>query len=297
MEQDSELAELLKQVAAAEGTERAEALLGAGHRMMALGRAEEALAAVSAARDLFALGPSSAPLPLCDHNTAVLLGLVGRDEEALEVHRRAIELYTERFDLPEAARCSVHVAETLRSLGRHDDALVQYEAAAEALEGQGSDEAGTCRLERSELLVELGRFEEAHTALVAVRPGLTGCVSCVARCAALDADALAGLDRFAEALAAAEEATALWDACGVDGQVTACQLRVASLLARTGRADAALDRLEDLRENYRADGDAVGVARCDRETAIALEALGRGQDAAPLRRASAVVLAAAGVAA
>lgn len=257
LERDGEAAELLDQVAAAEGTERAEALLGAGHRMMALGRAEEALV----------------------------------------VHRRAIELHAERFDLLEAGRCAVHVAETLRSLGRHDEALDQYEAAAVALEAQGDDEAGACRLERSELLVELGRCEEAHTALVAVRPGLTGCVTCVARCAALHADALAGLDRFAEALASAEEATALLDACDVDDQVTACELRVASLLAHTGRADAALDRLEDLRENYRAEGDAVGVARCDRETAIALEALGRGQDAAPLRRASAVVLAAAGVAA
>ena len=297
LERDGELAMLLEAVATAEGAERAEALLGAGHRMLELGRAEEALAAVTAARDIFEAAELSGPLTMCEHNTAVVLAALGRVDEALDRHRSAVELHTERFEPLEAARCVVHVADLLRIMGRHDDALAQYEAAAAALDAEGPDEAGACRLQRTELLVELDRFEEAAGALMALRPALTGCVSCVARWAEQTADTLAGMQRFTEALAAAEEAVALWDACGVDVRVTACDLRVASLMARCDRAEAAIDRLEELREAFRAEGDAVAVARCDDATAVALDALGHEEDAQRLPRRSEVVLDAAGMAA
>ena len=298
IERDSELAGLLAEVAAAEGAERAEVLLGAGHRLLELGRGEEALAAVASARELFETESVSGPLAMCAHNEAVVLLALGRLDESLDQHRRAVELFRERFDTVEAARCTVHVADTLRQLGRHDEALAAYETARDELEAEAAgDAAGDCALRRADLLLELERFEEALGELLGGRELLVGCVSCVARCVERIADALAGLDRLDDALASAEEAVALWDACGEDDAVAAAELKAAGLLARLGRSDAALQTLDGLRSMYRCEGDAVGVARCDRTAALALEAKGDDDQASRLRRTSALVLAAAGVAA
>src|SRR5687767_5148008 len=137
LERDAELAVWLAEAAESEGVQRAEALLAAGHRMLALGRGEEAVAAVATARDLFEEAAVSGPLARCDHNAATVLSTLGRHDEALELHRRAVELHRERFELVEAARCEVHVADTLRAMGRSEDALAQYEADGRSLGGRG----------------------------------------------------------------------------------------------------------------------------------------------------------------
>ncbi len=298
LERDEVLAELWKEAAAAEGTDRADVLVRAGERLLMIGRGEEALAAVLTARELFDTAVVTSQLAACDHNAAVVLTSLGRQDEALERHRRAVQGHRDRLESAEAAVCAGHVADHLRAVGRADEALAQYAAARDDLVAADADgDAGDCSLRRADLLIELGRNEEAVVELTTARALLTGCVSCVARCAARFVDTFAGLDRLTEALAAAEEAVALWDACGIEGEQWACEIKLAEVQARLGRADEALDRLDDLRTAYRIEGDAVGVARCDRTAAVALEVKGQAEDAERFRKKSAIVLAAAGVAA
>lgn len=294
IERDSELADLLAEMAVAEGAERAEVLLGAGHRLLELGRGEEALAAVASARELFETASVSGPLGMCMHNEAVVLLSLGRLDESLDQHLRAVELFRQRFDTVEAAQCTVHVADTLRQLGRNDEALAAYGSARDELEAEA---AGDCAIRRADLLLELDRFEEALGELLGGRELVVGCVSCVARCVERISDAFAGLGRLDEALGSAEEAIALWDACGEDDAVTSAELKAAGLLVQLGRSGDALNALHGLRAVYREEGDAVGVARCDRTAAHALETMGDNDEASRLRRTAALVLAAAGLAA
>jgi len=290
---DEVLAELWRDVAASDGRERARALVVAGHRLLELGRGEEALAAVDTASSL--LEEAGDALGHCEHNAAVVLLTLDRVEEALERHRRAVERHRARFDNIHAAACEVHVADVLRLLGRHDEALAVYAAAAVELHLHGDESsAGEARCKAGELLLELERWDEAWAELTAARELVSGCVGCVARCMSLLADAHAGAGELEQAVAAATEARALWDACGDDEDVAACDLRLATLLARS-QPEEALDRLSQLRVAFRSESDAVSVARCDRASADALEALGLDDEAARHRHASEVVLAAAGM--
>lgn len=297
IERDRELAERLAEVAGSEGVGRAEALMWAADRMVQIGGVEDALAALSAAVDLFEAAGVTAPVAACEHNMAVILRGLGRTEEALEHHERAVAFFREQFDSEEAARCTLHVGDLLHDLGRHEEALAAYAAVRDEQLDSEPARAGAAGIRRGRVLVELARHEEAVVELTAARPLVIGCVSCVAKCVGSLADALAGLGRLDDALEAAQEAAALWDACGADDEQAAADLRVAELLARLGRVERALQDLHDLRHTYRDDGDTVGVARCDRAAAIAFEARGDREDAERLRRTSAAVLAAAGVAA
>jgi tetratricopeptide (TPR) repeat protein len=295
VEPDEELAALWPEVAAAEGVHRAQGLLAAGQRLLELDRGEEALAAVDTAIDLLSEAEVSEPRALCEHNAAVVLLSLGRTEEALERHRHAVELHRQRFEGVAAALCEIHVADVLRLLGRTDEALAVYAGAAIVLElGDERSSAGEARAKAGELLLELERWNEAVAELTAARELLVGCVECVARCVGMLADAHAETGAIEPAIEAAAEARALWDACGEDDQVAACDLRLARLRARS-EPEEALDQLWDLRVAFRAGADAVNVARCDGAAAVALEALGQDEEAARRRNDAAAVLAAAGL--
>lgn len=299
MSLEEEARRLWREAGEATGSARAQVLIGLGHVLLHLDRTDEALAAVGAARDLFAEDGDPEDVALCDHNAAVLHHRRGELAESLERHVSAAEGYAAVVGWESsAASCLAHVAELHREVGDLDAACATYRRAVPqlaALDEEG--EAGRFSLGWARALLADDEAHEAVAVLRQARSMLEGDVEAGAACAALTAEALGEAGLPDEALAELDRAEALWDALGDDEELIRCGLVRAGLLVAAGSAAAALDVAEDTRSALRMGGAAADVARCDLVAARALHELDRAEEAARRHRRAIAVLEAAGEAA
>ena len=109
-----------------------------------------------------------------------------------------------------------HQAEESVSDGRHDDAVAQLRLAAAAFWSVGDMRTATCKSLLGDVLLDVGRYDEARSAL--------------------------------------EEARALFLTVGQRADVADCDFSIGHLLAVTGQYDAARDRLDAAWRGYAAAG-------------------------------------------
>lgn len=293
---EEEVGRLWADAAAATGTARAHVLLALGHVLFDLDRHQEALAAVGAARDVFADADQPEDVALCDHNRAVVLYGSGRLAESLERHRAAADGYARvpGFEAA-AAGCLAHVAELQRELGDVDGALVAFADAVDRLEHLDERrEAGRYAVPWAATLLEAGRPDEAVSVTDRARVLLTGDVAAVAACEVVAADAFLRTGAVGAALEAVERAESLWDAVGDDDELDRCAVRRAEALVAGGDVAAARAAVAPVRTRARARGDAVLVARCDLVAARVDARSGRPDEARRRFVAAATVFEAAG---
>lgn len=267
-------AALFAAVADESGAGRADALGELGQASFEAGDLDVALAAAEEAADLYLEHDRPGGAACATHNASVTLRALGRLDEAIERHREAIDLHRFADDVDDVAVCRVHLAELLLEQGDDKAATAELRSVLELAEPHpfqpdlGPSALGALSVAAALLArraTGLGAAKEAEQHLEQARWwGEVGApVEHVGALHLATADLFLVTDRFAEAVACAERARAVFDALGDDDGVRTCDIRIAEALAFAGDAKAP-DRILALRAEDRSEGRANGVAGCDR---------------------------------
>lgn len=275
--------ESLAAAAAAGGAtlQSARALRIASHALAYLGRLDEAIAAADRSRT--AALAAGAPVDAARADVASMHPLAkgGRPLEAVERGMRAREAMRAAGAPAMAARADLNLANVLRLLGRHDEALASLDAALAAFAGDPTV-AGQVQNSRGEVLLALGRIGESEAAFVEARRALSGDRSRFAAGMVTGnlADLHARAGRAAEAIALFGEARSALRAEGAQGHAARIDVEESELLEAIGASDDALEGARRAMQSLEPAGHAWECARAEETVARALLSMGRAEDAA-----------------
>lgn len=261
-------------------TQAARALRIASHALAYLGRFDEAIAAADRSRGTAASAGADVDAARADVASMHPLAKAGRPLEAIERGMRARDAMRAAGAAAMAARAELNLANVLRLLGRHGDALASLDAALAAL-GADATVAGQVQNSRGEVLLALGRIGDSEQAFVESRRLLAGDRSRFA--AGMVTGNLADLNarsgRAGEAIALFDEARSALRAEGALGHVARLEAEEAELLEAIGASDDALETARRAMASLEPTGHAWECARAEDTMARALLSLGRGADA------------------
>lgn len=262
--------------------ERGDALAQLAHRAYHRKQYDEAANAAASARDAFSAGD----FPREEAHSCYLQGQalykMQRNDEALTVFERAVELYRTTSNEVDLADALEYVAWCLERLDRRSEAEEPYRSAVALFAGSDHEaRAGLCSLGLGEVLGGDSRQSEALEVFREALSYFQKAADIVGAARAHDriAAALIDLGGIVEAIEHLREALRILEFARNTYRLTWAQYRLGWTLVTRGEYDEAIPLLKEASKTFRENDDFVLAARANRQLAHALKEQGYLADA------------------
>jgi tetratricopeptide (TPR) repeat protein len=198
---------------------------------------------------------------------------------AVEDFERAVELWRAVGPCNALCRAVLYAANARAQAG---DLAGAYQAIGEALAASDPGLRGRAAHQRGRMALELDRAKDAYEALVDAIAALTAGEERVGVAyAQIDlAAACLGLDRPGELADSVEDALPVLVRVGDDDEVARARFLLAKAYRQLGRADQALELLDQVAEHCRSGGNQAGTGQMLAASAEVLDSLDRDEEAA-----------------
>lgn len=246
---------------------RAIALVDLGDAYYAAGDFVQALAAISAALDLFRSSDDTDEVANCLRKSGCILAELKRWDEALATIEEARETYLQLGDDIHVAKAESLLGSLLREIWRPEDSMEAFRSARRRFLAAGmEDEAALCNLRMAELHSEMGAPESAIVELQIAEAGFSQAEipDCEAEAVYLQGQELFQLDRFDEAARAFNKAQRIFRSCGLRFNAALCDQQGAQAKAVQGDLAGAIQTMTRARKGFEKTGVERMAAQCRR---------------------------------
>ena len=259
------------------------------------GRTQEALGRYAALLPIFDLAGEDSRAAQCCDRIAVCLTVLGRSDDALELHEQSRARFVALDDWAAVAHVDLYTGCVLTDLGRHAEALRRYDSARRlALRHDERRDVAWADLKAARALRALERPEEAADRALQAVAGFAGLgrEERAADARVMLADAYVDTGRTEQALAAYEQALVVFVRSADARRTATVAKRAGLLLLQLGRCQEALAFFAIALDAARVLSWRGHEAACLDHMAVALGRLDRRAEAVRRRREARAIRAA-----